>query len=90
MKWNALNGNSESHKPGIIISTDGISPFNSSNITVWPIVIALSNLPPKVLWNKDNLVVSSLWVAERKPPMTIFFANKEWQRVVQKPILESI
>jgi len=70
-----LNGNSESHKPGIIISTDGISPFNSSNITVWPIVIALSNLPPKVRWNKDNLVVSSLWVAERKPPMTIFFAH---------------
>lgn len=74
IKCQTINSNGEPKPPGIIISTDGISPFKSSNLTVWPIVLALSNLPPNLRWNKDNLIISSLWVAEKKPSMNVFFA----------------
>lgn len=57
-----------------MINTDGVSPFNSSNLTIWPIIIALSILPPKLRWNKDNLIVASFWVGEKKPPMSILFS----------------
>ena len=60
---------------GIVFNTDGVSPFKSSRVTVWPMLIALSNLPPNIRWNKDNLIVSSLWVGETKPPMDTFFSH---------------
>ena len=59
--------------PGIIFNTDGISPFKSSRTTIWPIIIAFSNLPPKARMNKDNLIVVSLWVGLCKPKMDILF-----------------
>ena len=62
-----------SEYPGIIINTDGISPFKSSRMTIWPIIIAFSNLPPKIRMNKNNLVVVSLWIGLCKPKMEIIF-----------------
>ena len=43
-------------RPGIIFNTDGISPFKSSLVTIWPVLIALTNLPPNIRMNKDNLI----------------------------------
>ena len=57
---------------GIVFNTDA---FKSSRVTVWPMLIALPNLPPNIRWNKDNLIVSSLWVGETKPPMDTFFSH---------------
>ncbi len=61
-------------KCGIAFNTDGISPFKSSNLTVWPIILALTILPPRVRWYKDNLVVVAFWVGGKKPPMSILFS----------------
>ncbi len=58
---------------GLIFNTDGISPYKSSRITVWPILIALSDLPPGLRMNKDNVITVALWVGESKPPMDVFF-----------------
>ncbi len=58
---------------GVIINTDGISPFKSSSITVWPLLIALSNLPPSIRMNKNNLVTVAVWAGESKPPMEALF-----------------
>ncbi len=41
-------------KCGIAFNTDGILPFKSSNLTVWPITLALTILPSRVCWYKDN------------------------------------
>ncbi len=54
---------------GAIFNTDGISVFKSSRLTVWPIYLALASLPPSIRMNKDNLIVTSLWVGHCKPPM---------------------
>lgn len=58
---------------GIIFNTDGISPYKSSRITIWPILLALSDLPPGIRMNKDNIITLALWAGESKPPMDIFF-----------------
>ena len=58
---------------GVIFNTDGISPFKSSWITVWPLMFALSSLHPSVRMNKDNLVTNAFWVGETKPPWEHIF-----------------
>ncbi len=58
---------------GIIFNTDGISLYKSSRITVWPILIAFADLPPRVRMNKDNFVTVALWAGETKPPMKVLF-----------------
>ncbi len=55
---------------GTIINTDGIQPFKSSRVSIWPVYLAFSNLPPEIRMNKDNLVTVVLWVGS-KPPMNI-------------------
>lgn len=59
--------------PGIIFNTDGISPFKSSLLTVWPVLIALTNSPPRIRMNKDNLVTVAVWAGESKPNMHVLF-----------------
>ena len=53
-------------------NTDGISPFKSSSLTIWPIYLAFTNLPPCIRTNKVNLVTCAFWVGQTKPPMKIF------------------
>ena len=61
--------------PGIMFNTDGISPFKSSLVTIWPMIIALTNLPPNIRMNKDNLVTVAIWAGESKPPIQVFFKS---------------
>lgn len=55
---------------GAFFNTDGIQPFKSSRLTIWPIFIALASLPPSIRMNRDNLVTLALWVGS-KPPMNL-------------------
>lgn len=59
--------------PGIIFNTDGISPFKSSLLTVWPVLIALTNLPPSIRMNKDNIITVAVWAGQSKPNMHALF-----------------
>lgn len=54
---------------GTLFNTDGVQPFKSSRLAVWPIFFAFSNLPPSIRMNKDNLVTVVIWVGS-KPPMS--------------------
>ena len=62
----------KSDQAGLFFNTDGISPFKSSSLTIWPIYLAFTNLPPTIRTNKANLVTCALWVGQSKPPMKIF------------------
>ena len=57
---------------GTFFNTDGISPFKSSRLTVWPIYLAFSSLPPSIRMNKANLVTCAFWVGQEKPSMLLF------------------
>ena len=61
--------------PGIIFNTDGISPFKSSLVTIWPVLIALTNLPPNIRMNQDNLITVAVWAGESKPSMSVLFQS---------------
>ena len=70
--------------PGIIFNTDGISPFKSSVITIWPVLIALTNLPPSIRMNKDNIITVAIWAGESKPPMnTLFESLRNYWRILK-------
>ena len=61
---------SKSESLGFILFTDGVPLWKSSNRAMWPVYLAVSNLPPKLRMRKDNLILSSVWVGEGKPNMT--------------------
>ena len=57
-----------SKKPVIhtIFNTDGVDPFKSSDIKVWPIYLAIWNLPPPVRMLKKNLVTCAFLIVNSK------------------------
>ena len=57
---------------GTFFNTDGISPFKSSRLTIWPVYLAFPSLPPSIRMNKANLVTCAFWVGQEKPSMAIF------------------
>ncbi len=63
-------GKDISHR-GIIFNTDGISPVKYSVVTVWPLLMALTILPPSIRMNKDNIITLAVWSGESKPPMSV-------------------
>lgn len=62
----------QSNVLGTFFNTDGVQPFKSSNIAVWPIYLAFSNLPPSMRMNRDNIAIVAIWVGS-KPPMNVLF-----------------
>ena len=42
---------------GVIINTDGVALFKSSRLKMWPIYLALTNLPPLIRMNMENIIV---------------------------------
>ena len=66
-----------SKKPVIktIFNTDGVDPFKSSDVKVYPIYLALWNLPPAVRMLKKNLVTCAFWIGTGKPPANPFLSG---------------
>ena len=64
---------------GTFFNTDGISPFKSFRLTVWPVYLAFPSLPPSIRMNKANVVTCAYWVGvtcaywvgQEKPSMAI-------------------
>lgn len=76
--WEKLSSHhlTKSGKIGISFNTDGVSPFKSSLLTIWPIFLALANLPPKVRTLKRNIIITCVfWIAETKPSMPVFLGH---------------
>ena len=51
------------------LCTDGVQIFKSSKVTMWPVYLAILNLPPSKRFKSQNVILSSLWVGPSKPPM---------------------
>ena len=55
---------------------NGISPFNSSLITIWPIYLAsFANLSPSTRMLKSNIITCAVWIGNCKPPMNILLTS---------------
>ena len=64
----------------LICNTDGVSIFNSSNVSIWPIWLAINELPPILRFSRQNVLLAGLWYGEQKPPMSIYL----------KPLIDSV
>ena len=61
-------------------NTDGIPVFKSSNYSIWPIYLAINELPLDKRWNSNNIILAGLWLGQQKPDMLLFL----------KPFTESL
>lgn len=60
---------------GTFFNTDGISPFKSFRLTVWPVYLAFPSLPPSICMNKANVITCAYWVGQEKPSMAILLKS---------------
>lgn len=49
--------------------TDGVSTFQSSKFSIWPIYLVINNLDFSVRYNLKNIIVCGIWYGKVKPDM---------------------
>ena len=58
-----------------IWNTDGIPVFKSSKFSIWPLYLAINELPPQKRWCSNNLILAGLWFGNQKPNMLVFLKS---------------
>ncbi|KAL1452380.1 hypothetical protein MTO96_027913 [Rhipicephalus appendiculatus] len=53
----------------VTVNSGGSPVFNSSSYSIWPIQLALNELPPRLRWN--NIMTPVLWYGKEHPDMTL-------------------
>ena len=56
---------------GLILCSDGVQLFKSSNQSFWPVLLAVTSLPPGIRMNAENLILAGVWQGPVKPPMKL-------------------
>lgn len=57
----------------ISFNTDGIATFKSNvKKSVWPILVTINELPPKLRYLKKNIINAGLWLDNEPPPLEMF------------------
>eukprot|EP00058_Branchiostoma_floridae_P026321 XP_002611812.1 hypothetical protein BRAFLDRAFT_103034 [Branchiostoma floridae] len=62
----------DKHNISFLMNTDGIKVFRSSNYGLWPVYLAINELPFRMRTRRENMVFAGLWFGEYKPKMRIF------------------
>ncbi|XP_065209209.1 uncharacterized protein LOC135837754 [Planococcus citri] len=52
------------------INTDGVSPFNSSNVSFWPLFATINEIPH--VYQRRYMLLCGIWLNKTKPPMNLF------------------
>lgn len=65
---------------GLILCSDGVQLFKSSNQSFWPVLLAVTSLPPGIRMNAENLILAGVWQGPVKPPM----------KVILDPVIEKL
>ena len=53
--------------------TDGISLFDKSNLSIWPIYMVFNNIPYKYRYNLSNICIVGIYFGNSKPDMQVLF-----------------
>ena len=48
---------------------------NFSNQSFWPIILAITNLPPGIRMNAENLILAGVWQGTGKQPMKVILSK---------------
>lgn len=52
--------------------TDGVPLFKSSKVSIWPLFLAINELPYSERFVQENLIFTGLWFGKSKPSMACF------------------
>lgn len=52
--------------------TDGVKIFNSGKFSIWPIYLAINELPFSMRFRRENVILASLWFGDKKPAANLF------------------
>lgn len=67
--------------------TDGIPLFKSSAFAIWPVYLAINELPYKERFKKENIILAGLWFGNKKPVPYLFLrAFKESLEIIYRGI----
>lgn len=51
-----------------LFNTDGVPLYSSSNVSIWPLFLAINELPPSYRFARENLLLAGMWQGKGKPP----------------------
>lgn len=58
-----------------IMNTDGIPLYSSSNVKLWPIFLAINEIPPITRFCRDNMIFAAIWQGKNKPPFYEYISS---------------
>lgn len=56
-------------------NTDGVSLFNSSNFSIWPLYLRINELPPQKRCLTENMIICGIWFGKGKPNMNYYITQ---------------
>lgn len=70
------------------LNLDGAQVFKSSHNSLWPVQLYLNFLPPKIRFNTENIIISTLYFGPKKPNITnlLFTLATEFDSLKEKTI----
>ncbi|XP_062709039.1 uncharacterized protein LOC134288375 isoform X2 [Aedes albopictus] len=58
------------------VNTDGAAAYRwSINKPCYPIFLTINNLPPRIRFDKNNLLLAAVWLSKGEPSIPLFFKN---------------
>ena len=57
----------------LLFNTDGIPLYKSSKVNIWPVFLAVNELPPEEWFAKKNLILWGLLQGKGQPRFSTFF-----------------
>ena len=57
----------------IILNSDGVKIMKASSKSIWPVWLAIGNLPPLLRSSFENIVLAALWLGNNKPAWNDIF-----------------
>ena len=57
-----------------VFNTDGINLYSSSRVELWPIFLAINELPPSLRFSRKNVILAGIWQGKGKPPFQAYMS----------------
>lgn len=65
---------------GLVLCADGVKLFKSCGQSLWPLLFAVTSLPPRIRMNADNIILAGVWQGSVKPNLA----------TILKPVLDKV
>lgn len=71
------------------INIDGGVAFASSGVQLWPIFLAINNLPASERFKEENMLMNCLWIGKGTPNMEVYLLPfiRDLERAYRIPLL---